>query len=163
MMAPVDPMKLTPVPRSKRTQNGVVQEIGLASIFFFGQCDDRVHRRNLGGNLGAHLIGREPSWHRILRSFSALWQVIETENNEGPNAIPPYRDSSQRLSGLQTLFETLDGSGVAQVKVLQDFSRAPFALGMAQERFVAQIFGRRGDGILESLQIEIHGGVFSFV
>src|SRR5579864_4858921 len=60
MMLSVHPVKLAPLVAAQGTDDGMVQQARLGSIFFFGLRDHRIHLCDDRRDLRAHLLDRHP-------------------------------------------------------------------------------------------------------
>src|SRR5208283_4812623 len=118
-------MELSPLLAAQRPQHRMVEQFDPASEAVFTLRDDLVHLCNLRSHLGSHLLSRQASGNGHWRRFSSRWQVTESDDNQGPQAVFHRRSRSQRLARLYYSLESLDRSGVREVEMFQHFRGAP--------------------------------------
>jgi hypothetical protein len=101
VMPPMHQMKLSPLCRSQRTQNRMVEQLYLAPEAGFTLRDDRTHRHKLCANLVSHLLRRQAPWLGHWGSLSSGGHVAQSHDHEGQHAMrhgcPPLdlRDNVQ--------------------------------------------------------------------
>jgi len=109
MMPSVNPMKFSPLRRSQRTQNRVVQYFS-APEASLALCDDLVHRRNLQPHLGSYFLHRQTARNSLLRRLPSRRQVAKSQHHECPPALSHRCSSRYGFTRVQQPLESFHRS-----------------------------------------------------
>src|SRR5208283_5830894 len=125
MMLAVHPMKLSPLTRGQRPKDGMVEHSGSLAEAGFASRNHFVHSRDPRPDFAYDLFTRHAARLSTFRRFPSLGQVSKSGDHKCSHAILQHRPSRQRLAFLQNALESLYGSSVGEIEVLQHFRGAP--------------------------------------
>ncbi len=152
MVPPVNQMKPPPLLPRERSQNRMIQKSAAPAELLFAARDQFIHLGNLRVDFPANLLRRQTPRPRHRWSFPSKRQIPESHHHQNPPALRPgHRSCGQRLARFHPL-ESLDGSRVSEIKMLENFVRAPFAGRMCAELLRRKFIDRRRDLFPQSLQ-----------
>src|SRR5215470_4769211 len=126
-MLSVYPVKLSPFLRTQGTQDRVVEHHRPLAELVFRFGNNRVHFPELCGEFVQHNICGKATRNSRFRCVSSPRQVTQPNHHKRPGTITERCSARQWFSGFQATLETLCGSRVCEVKMLENFGRAPLS------------------------------------
>ena len=120
------------------------------------------HHRNLRHDLNRNLLGLHAARDYRFWRLAAFRHISEASDNQSREPLFEGWRGRNRLPGIQAALESLNGSGVGEIEMLENFGGTPLPFRMTTEVVRLHAGNRGGDDILESLQVEIHRKSFRF-
>src|SRR5208282_1191546 len=140
VMPSMHEVKLPPLWGSQWTENRMVEQLHLASESGFTLRDDCVHRRQFCPNLVSHLLCRQAPRLGDRGGFSSAGHMAQFHYHEGQHALSQGRFRRERFAFSYDSFESVDRSGVAQVKMFQHLRRTPLPREMPAQLLAGHAF-----------------------
>ena len=163
MVQAVHQVKLLPLRSRERAQDRMIQKFAARPKLFFTARNHVVHFGNLGPNPGQHCFRRQSARTRHRRGFPAGRKISQPHHHQCPPALlPGWLRGGRWLPSSGHALQSLDGSSVGQVQMLQHFAGAPLSLRVRAELFGRESCDRRRNLTLQSLETRVHAGYLPF-
>ena len=156
MVPSMHQVKLSPLCRTQRTQNRMVEHADPPPKAAFTLRNERIHRCNLGPELVSHFLRRQAFRPRHRRCLASGGHVTQSHHDQGLHAMRHRGPRSLRLSARNYLLKSPDRSRISQVQMFQHLGRAPLARGMPAQLLGGHAFHRRIQISSQLVQSEIH-------
>ena len=150
-------VEFAPLIHREGAENGVVENGGTGSEFSGAAGHHVVEFRECRHDFGGNFFGLESARGGGRRRFSSRRHVSETDDNESLAAILPGDWRGQRFVGLEDTAESLEGSGVGQEEVFENFCGAPLVGIVPAELLGREPGDHRGEFALQSGKVRVHG------
>src|SRR5579863_1441907 len=133
MVAAVHPMEFSPLASGQRSEYRMIKQSVLLAVPGFTLRNRFVHGGDAWPDFVSDLLRRHPAGQSVFRRLSPLGHVSQSNDHDGPHAIPERKRAHLRLTRLQATLEGFRGPRVGQIEVLENFSSAPLPFRMTQQ------------------------------
>ena len=158
VMSPVDTVKSSPLCRTQRTENRVIDQLEIASKSLFAALNGVIHARNIIPDGAEHSITRPALGQSRRWRLPPVRQVSNPGNQKSAQAVLECCLSRRRLPRLQTAIEHPLCAGIGEREMLENLPDTPLPFRMPCKTLRAQTLGALRNLVRQSFNQWIHLG-----